>query len=43
MQSYAKGQAYFIGNDTYFGKLYSAENKSSSKITLIEVDPKKYI
>ena len=42
IQSYAKGAVDFVGNDTYFGKYYEAENKSSSKTTVIEVDANKY-
>lgn len=42
IQSFAKGEVDFVGDDTYFGKYYSAENKSSSKTTLIKVDANKY-
>lgn len=42
IQSYSKGAVDFVGDDTYFGKYYSAENKSSSKTTVIEVDTNKY-
>lgn len=42
IQSFAKGAVDFVGNDTYFGKLYSAENKSSSTTNLIKVDVEKY-
>lgn len=42
IQSYAKGEVDFVGTDTYYGKLYSAEGKSSSKTTIIPVDTKKY-
>lgn len=42
IQSYSKGAVDFVGNDTYFGKYYEAENKSSSKTTVIEVDANKY-
>ena len=42
IQSFAKGEADVIGTETYFGKYYEAENKSSSKTTLIEVDTNKY-
>lgn len=43
IQSYAKGAVDFVGTDTYFGRYYVADNKSSSKTTIIEVDAKKYI
>ena len=33
-----KGAVDFVGTDTYFGKYYEAENKSSSKTTIIPVD-----
>jgi hypothetical protein len=42
IQSYAKGAVDFVGTDTYFGKYYEAENKTSSKTTIIPVDTKKY-
>jgi hypothetical protein len=42
IQSYSKSDVDFIGTDTYFGKLYEADNKTSSKTTIIPVDPKKY-
>lgn len=42
IQSFAKGEVDFVGNDTYFGKYYSAENKTSAKTTIIEVDTEKY-
>ena len=42
IQSFAKGEVDFVGNDTYFGKHYSAENKSSSKTNLIKVDVENY-
>lgn len=42
IQSYAKGDVDFVGTDTYYGKLYSAENKYASKTTIIPVDTKKY-
>lgn len=42
MQSYAQGEVDFVGTDTYYGKLYSADGKSSSKTTIIPVDIKKY-
>ncbi len=42
IQSYSKGAVDFVGTDTYFGKYYEAENKSSSKTTIIPVDTKKY-
>ena len=42
IQSYSKGAVDFVGTDTYFGKYYEAENKSSSKTTVIPVDAKKY-
>ncbi|MVO09305.1 hypothetical protein GOQ30_09060 [Flavobacterium sp. TP390] len=42
IQSYAKGAVDFVGTDTYFGKYYEAENKSSAKTTIIPVDTKKY-
>lgn len=42
IQSYAKGAVDFVGKDTYFGKYYEAENKTSSKTTIIPIDTKKY-
>lgn len=42
MQSYAKGNVDFIGTSTYYGKLYSAANKSISKTNIIPVDVEKY-
>lgn len=42
IQSYTKSDVDFIGTDTYFGKLYEANNKTSSKTSVIPVDPKKY-
>ncbi|NHN28029.1 hypothetical protein FIA58_020315 [Flavobacterium jejuense] len=42
IQSYAKGAVDFVGTDTYFGKYYEAENKSSAKTTIIPIDTKKY-
>lgn len=41
-QSYSKGEVDFVGTDTYFGKLYTAENKSTSKMTIIPIDVNKY-
>lgn len=42
IQSFAQGGVDVVGNDNYFGTTYSAENKSSSKTTIIPVDTKKY-
>jgi uncharacterized protein YxeA len=42
MQSFAKGAVDVVGNDNYFVKFYSAENKSSTKTSLIEVDVENY-
>nr|WP_321416116.1 hypothetical protein [uncultured Allomuricauda sp.] len=43
IQSYAQGAVDVIGTSNYFGKTYRAENKVSSKTTIIEVDTQKYI
>ncbi|ASV30980.1 hypothetical protein [Maribacter cobaltidurans] len=43
IQSYAQGAVDVIGTSNYFGKTYRAENKISSKTTIIDVDPQKYI
>uniref|UniRef100_UPI00404AD1EB hypothetical protein n=1 Tax=Flavobacterium sp. TaxID=239 RepID=UPI00404AD1EB len=42
MQSFAQGEVDVVGNDNYFGTTYSAENRKSSKTTLIKVDTQKY-
>lgn len=42
IRSFAKGSVDFIGTDTYFGKLYEADNKSSTVIKEISVEVNKY-
>ena len=42
IQSFAKGSVDFTGTDTYFGKLYEAENKSSPVIKELSVEVNKY-
>ena len=42
IQSFSKGAVDFVGNDTYFGKHYSAENKKSTTTNLVKVDKEKY-
>ncbi|WP_419212562.1 hypothetical protein ACNR9Q_00185 [Maribacter sp. X9] len=43
IQSYAQGEVDVIGTSNYFGKTYRAENRTSSKTSIIDVDTEKYI